>query len=93
MLPQSFDGTNWVNNGVLSEKISAGPFTTWAVDKSNVIKKYQASTWSTVTGNARDIAVGAEGTAMAARGLTTDLQEFVFIITNTEKAAFEGMTI
>ena len=73
MMPYYFDGTNWVKEGVLSEKISVGPFTTWTVDKDNVIKKYQSGSWSTVTGNAREIAVGAEGTAMAARGLATDL--------------------
>jgi hypothetical protein len=76
--PYSLSGSTWSVQGTISEKIAVGPHYTWTVDSSNNVKKYNGTSWATVTGKAREIGAGADGS--------------IFTIGNTE-TAFKGFMV
>jgi hypothetical protein len=87
LLPYVGSSSSWSQNGSLAAKIFVGPTHTWTTDSSNNIKKYNGSSWSSVSGKAQDIGVNYEGSVV---NLTST--ESVFIINLTE-SAFTGYKV
>jgi hypothetical protein len=58
-----WNGSNWdIMPGAAGVRVAVDPSgTPWIVNKSNLIYKYNGSTWTPLTGQATDIGIGADG--------------------------------